>query len=382
MANDHTLSTIVSDLISRRTEGAHWDFKREHQKSPAHLIHDVLCLANCKHDGDRYLIFGVDDQNYSLLPVDKGYRQTQADIVGLFRDNAHKFFQDRFPDFYLEEITVNGTLLDVLVIEDRPHKPYYLVERYEKLEAQHVYTRVGDTNTPVNAAAQPHEIERMWRERLGLDIPHVERIRRYLHEPEGWSHLARNDGCDGDFYQSTFPEYTIRVTDTDDRLVWDEEWTRGEIRTDNNSGACCELYYHQTRLAHAYHVSFDDGKKSIVAPSWRPCGIGRDGLGRFYFYECNRINYALQVFYSSFSRRDDSSRLMIRGGGQAGREASSRWGGFLQIPVVRPGELEGFLDSRPHSKRDLSIPSRNKSEQYQLFLQNLLDFDDWRNGTP
>ena len=370
---------MVSTLIGRRTEGAYWDFKGEHHKRPADLIHDVLCLANCKHDGDRYLIFGVDDQDYSLHAVDKGFRRTQANVVGLFRDNAHKFFQDRFPEFYMKEISLQGTLLDVLVIGDTQHKPYYLVERYKNLEAHNVYTRVGDTNTPVDAAAQPHEIERMWRERFGLDIPHLERIRRYLQEPEGWSHLARNDGCNGDFYHSTFPEYTIRVTDTEEHLVWDDEWTRGEIRTDNNSAAYCELYYHQTRLARVHHVSFDDGKKSMVAPTWKPCGMGQGGSGRFYCYESDSISYALQRFYSSFER-DDSIPLMIRGEGQASREASSRWGNFLQIPVVQPGELEGFLTSRPHSKQDLLIPSRNESEQYRLFLQNLLDFDVWRNG--
>ena len=44
----------VQDLIDRRTEGTSGDFKRPHHENSAELIHDVLCLANAGHDGDRY----------------------------------------------------------------------------------------------------------------------------------------------------------------------------------------------------------------------------------------------------------------------------------------------------------------------------------------
>ena len=154
MTGQDTLEETVTTLISRRAEGAYWDFKRCHQKNKVDLIHDVLCLANASHRGSRFLIFGVDDQDFSLHSIvsDTG-RKTQAQIAGLFRDNADKFFQSRFPEFYLGEVTINGTLLDVLVIENTPHKPYYLVERYEKICAHHIYTRVCDTNTPPSDAA-------------------------------------------------------------------------------------------------------------------------------------------------------------------------------------------------------------------------------------
>ena len=61
----------------------------------------------------------------------------------------------------------------------------------------------------------------------------------------------------------------------------------GEIRTDNNHAGYYELYYHQTRLARIRYVSFDDHKKSMVAPKWKP-----RGAGRFYFYEADSIAYA------------------------------------------------------------------------------------------
>ena len=381
MTAQNTLPATIWTLINRKTEGSYWDFKRKHHEHNANLVHDVLCLANTtKHLGPRFLIFGVDDKDYPLHPIDTDPdRRTQADITSLFRDNANKFFQDRFPEFYLEEINLDGKLLDVLVIEDAPHKPYYLVENYKNLRAHHIYTRVGDTNTSVDGAAQPHEIERMWRERFGLDMPPIERFKRYLNEPDAWSSLIRDDGCNGDFYYDTFPEFTVRVTDAEDYIDRRQEWTRGEVRKDNNHAGYYELYYHQARLNQVHYVSFDDGRKSMVAPDWEPCGVGCLGSGRFYFYKVDSIKYAVQKFYSIVFSGDDSLTLGIKGDGKTSSEARSRWGHYLKIPVLHPRELEGFLASRSHSKGELVDPSTDESDQYEVFLRNLLDFEDWRS---
>ena len=58
-----------------------------------------------------------------------------------------------------------------------------------------------------------------------------------------------------------------------------QEWTRGEIRTDDNHAGWYELRCHQTRLRRIHQVSFENHKKSMVAPVWK--AVGR---GRFYFY--------------------------------------------------------------------------------------------------
>ena len=338
MNNGNAFHATISALISRRAEGANWDFKREHHKRSADLIHDVLCLANASHDGVRFLIYGVDDSDYSVHPIneDPG-RRTQADIAGIFRDNARKFFQSRFPEFYLREIELGGKLLDVLVIEDVPHKPYYLIEKLERIRAHHIYTRVCDANTPANEVAQPHEIERMWRERFGLDAPPLKRMKRYMNDPDTWSILPESE-VTASFYHTTFPEFTIRTTDAEDNMARHEEWTRGELVSENNHAGYYELRFHQTRLARIRYVSFDDHKKSIVAPDWRP-----RGPGRFYFYEGDSINYAVQEFHSD-SRGDDSVKICIRSGkGEVYDEARTRWRSRMKIPVLYPGELEGFL---------------------------------------
>ena len=375
MISDHTLAQIVRDLIGRRSEGVYWDFKLKHHANKGDLVHDVLCLANAEHDGPRFLVFGVEDGGASVQTIedDEG-RRTQADIAGLFRDNAGKFFQSRFPTFHLRTIQIDAKQVDVLIIEDEPKKPYYLVEKIQKACAHHIYTRVCDTNTPVDRVAQPHEIERMWRQRFGLDAPALEKAKRCLAEPAAWT-LREEDGfvcC----HHDVFPEFTLKAASAaHDHLDSAQEWTRGEVRTDDNHAGWYELRCHQTLLRRIHYVSFDNRKKDMVAPHWEP--VGR---GRFYFYRADSIRYAVQRFWTALQGRDDSKGLLARGEGESATEARLRWDGRLDIPVLNPGELEAFLEGRQANTTFADRPTTDPSEQYELFLRNLLDFDDWRRA--
>ena len=376
MAEQPTLLETVLSLIHRRTEGPYWDFKLQHHENNADLIHDVLCLANADHTGPRYLIFGVDGQSFVLHSIaNSPGRKNQADIVSLLRDNANKFFQSRTPAVYLTELQHDGKSLDVLAIEDRPHKPYYLTSKYSSkgtvIPAHHIYTRAGDTNTPIPAAAPPHEIERMWRERFGLDKPPLDRAKRYLGEPDAWMAMSESEFMENTLFHSVFPEFTLRVDEASDVVARHEEWTRGEIRTDNNVAGYYKLYYHQTLLNRTRFVIFDDRKKSVVAPDWEP-----RGPGRFYFFKADSVAYALQTFWSRYGRGDDSATLMIRGEGEVHDEARAFWPSGMRIPVLDPGELEGFLG--PKEERIRFHPCTDETEQYNLFLRNQLDFEEWR----
>ena len=374
MTKQDTLQETIATLIDRRAEGVYWDFKRSHHKNNADLVHDVLCLANAKHRGSRFLIFGIDDRDFSLHSIDSdANRRTQAKIADLFRGNADKFFQSRFPEFYLKEITICGKLLDILVIEDSPYKPYYLVKRYEKIRAHHIYTRICDTNMAVDESAQPHEIERMWRERFGLDVSPLERAKIYLSDPDAW--IPNNTEINFQVYHGIFPEFTLKVTNAEDNIACKEEWTRGETRTNNNHAAYYEICYHQTCLARIRYVSFDDNKKSMVAPNWKPCRAGR-----FYFYEADSIDYAVQLYHSIRHDEDHSKALFIAGEGKNSNQARLWWKGYyMEIPVLRTGELNEFLG--PHSDRTFIDKRQNEAEEYESFLRNQLEFEKWRNGS-
>ena len=115
MTGSDPLYEIVQNLIDRRTEGTYWDFKRQHHVNSAELIHDVLCLANADHVGDRYLIFGVENRTFTLHSIDSTpNRRTQADVITLLRSNSSKFYESRIPEIHLSELNIDGNIVDVL----------------------------------------------------------------------------------------------------------------------------------------------------------------------------------------------------------------------------------------------------------------------------
>ena len=48
-----------------------------------------------------------------------------------------------------------------------------------------------------------------------------------------------------------------------------------------------------TMLRRIHYVSFDNRKKGMVAPEWKPIG-----KGRFYFYGAGSVEYAVQQFWT------------------------------------------------------------------------------------
>ena len=192
---------------------------------------------------------------------------------------------------------------------------------------------------------------------------------RYLQDPDAWVFVSEEFLGDDYFHHRIFPEFTLKVGETDSPVVVrNEEWTRGEIRTDNNAAYFFLLFYHQTLLHKTRVVTFDDRKKSMVAPDWR-----QRGKGRFYFYKSDGVDFALQQFHSTTAHMDDSTALRIGGNGKDSDEARVLWGDQMRIPVVENHELGRFLGCE-----NFVTPSTDESEQYQLFLRSQIDFEAWR----
>ena len=114
----------------------------------------------------------------------------------------------------------------------------------------------------------------------------------------------------------------------------------------------------------------------MVAPDW----VAR-GAGRFYFYNEESIEYALEKFLCQ-SRRDVSHSTSLQIGYKTDDKLVARARAFwpiscIQIPVLRAGELESFLGRR---KDQIERPSSDDDEQDQLFLHNQIDFEEWRRS--
>ena len=201
---------IVSNLISKKCEGLWWDFKQKFHDEFYDFLHDIICLSNVIHDGERYLIFGISDERdvVGLDSENKSY--TQADILDFLRQQP--FAENNAPNINLKFIKYQD--IAILTIENERVKPYFLTKEIKSrgrvLRAGTIYSRVKDTNTPKDSCANPRDIKAMWAERFGLDLPASKRFSFILEDVDNWNY----NGINGAFY-ALDPDFTIEIGDTE-----------------------------------------------------------------------------------------------------------------------------------------------------------------------
>lgn len=210
--------TIVKLILTRR-EDDWWDFKREYHHDKAELVHDILCMANNRPRRDSYIIFGIDNESFSIVGVENDvYRRNQQGITDLLRNIT--FSGGVRPRIEIQTIIIDNHEVDVLIIKDSLNVPYYLEKDYQDkdiknsdgkrygkvVRAYHIYTRVVDNNTAIDKQADINDIEFLWRKRFGIELPIMERLDILLSETDKWIFDWGNKKyC----YHIDYPEFQI-----------------------------------------------------------------------------------------------------------------------------------------------------------------------------
>ena len=143
-------------LLLKNAEQTHFDFKLEHHENTSKLVHDILCLSNAEIESDRFIIYGVNNQRE--LKGFSGKRKKQAEIVDCLNNSNF----NTIPEFLLYSIEIEGIELDILHIKNNPNKPYYLLkDKSDKgviVKAGYIYSRINDSNTPIDKFASELQI--------------------------------------------------------------------------------------------------------------------------------------------------------------------------------------------------------------------------------
>ena len=274
--------TIIS-LINSKREGSYWDFKREPHSNKASLLHDILCLSNSITHHNRYLIIGVKDpiNDCEIIGLQKNQtgRKSQAEFIDFLR--SKKFTNGLRPEIELKTIILEENEVDVLIIYHKPYKPYYISEDFQDqgkvVKANYIYTRIQDTNTPINKSADFNFVELMWKERFGLTIPPAERFKLLLLEYKKW-HLDVGNKNYG--YYKPNPEFKIEFG----------EPTRGHepyelnFLNPNFHYGDIRLMYHSTIMHESQYIWLDGMRFFTAAPS---TGVIELTKTRVYYYYLN-----------------------------------------------------------------------------------------------
>lgn len=208
-------------------------------------------MANNRSGKDGYIIFGVlDNPKGEICGIEEdGNRRNQQQIIDLLQSHKLKWAYGVYPSVELNTLQLESHEVDVLVVKSTLDIPYFLTEDYSRtvegskprvVRANYIYTRVCDTNTPINRSAAPYQVEMLWRRRFGLDLLPLEQVKRKLLQRDDWDSYEDDDNGNTVYYNRFSPEYTIR-TRSIDRPECPPFYSYAQY---NESYFCIDLEYH------------------------------------------------------------------------------------------------------------------------------------------
>jgi hypothetical protein len=282
----------IKNFINSKSEGDYWDFKQEWHKDNERLLHDILCFANTVHDKDCYLIIGVSDTG-EIIGVNEDNRKKQADILDLLSNTV--FAGDNIPEVELNTITIEDKEIDVVTILNSYTVPYYLKsksKKYNNIKEGYIYTRVGDKNTPISQNARIHQIEMLWRKRLGLTQPPLIQIVNRLENKFEW---VQNEDV---YYNIYKPEFKLVEE-------YEDDYDKGEFYVYSQYNPKfmyknLKIMCNETILKDFQLVVLDSGRYKTPIPQWGYAGYDKYGVNHKFTYKYflkDTIDYKLQSFF-------------------------------------------------------------------------------------
>lgn len=283
-----TFANEIAELISLKQEGGYWDFKKKWHSDKSDLLHDIICMANNLYGRESFIIIGVDEEHdFTLVDTttDENRKNTQM-LVDFLKDKP--FAGSIRPIVHVESILLGNATIDIIVVASSHNTPYFLCDRYESLRAYHIYTRVMDTNTPVDRSADLNHVEQLWKRHFYIDEPPLERFSYYLSQPDQWVSIP---GSPMNLFYKAAPEFTIIREKDEDRNGY-EYYLFGQINL-TPSWWSVTLKYHQTAIERFTGINLDGGKCFVIAPS-RGLDIRSSSVG---YYIGNTLMTTLLDFF-------------------------------------------------------------------------------------
>lgn len=288
----------IENLILLKQEGDYWDFKREWYtpQKKADLLHDIICMSNNLSNRDAYIIIGIDEEtNYSFSSVKKDpNRKNTQQLVDFIRDKH--FAGNIRPVVHVETLEFNDVEIDIIIIHNSNNTPFYLTEKFSSVNPYNIYTRIMDTNTPINKSADLPHVEMLWKKRFGLLVSPLERMKIYLKQSDLWDSSPYN--INEKMYYRFSPEFTIEKIIDETHCNAYQYYLFNQTDTHPN-WYDINLYYHQTMLTSFEGVSLDGGR--YFTPSPKTDGITLTQYNHwditFKYFIKSSIEYIVHQFY-------------------------------------------------------------------------------------
>ena len=289
------LKHIVVELIARKTEGGYWDFKRIWHESNADLLHDIICMANNIENRDAYIIIGVTNSGeFNDISNDTNRKNTKK-LIDLLREV--RFVGQYRPIVRVETISISENVIDVIVIENTTNTPYVLEIDFSKqgktIRQGNIYTRIQDTNTPVDKTADYDKAELLWKKRFHLNASPLDKFNYYIKDTDNWIFDSYANELYYKYSNELFKIKEIREEEKGTNTVWNHigiyvPWNKYRI----------EITWQNVVIATDEELS--NSKYSVLMPDFPHLQFDNDT--NIYYYWCYVMN----------SNRELLNRLIVR----------------------------------------------------------------------
>lgn len=304
MGDNSNVEQEIYNLISLGYEGGYWDFKREwySKNNKKDMLHDIICMANNLENKDGHIIIGIDEEhNNSIVDMKEcEHRLNTQKLVDFLKSKS--FAGGVRPTVYVKVFKCGTKEFDVIVIKNDDHVPYYLLQSGSGVPSYHIYTRIQDTNTPINSSADIDKVEYLWKKRFHLNEQPLERVRYMLRDNENWQRTCSNDGTEIRYYKFA-PEYTLNLC-IDDRSGKEVYM---DVQIDKSPcWGTIKIMYHQTLLSELSINYIDGGRHLVATPSLGFIKIDNSGELIYHYFLRNTLRYDMHSFCNRWENFYDS----------------------------------------------------------------------------
>ncbi len=205
------LTEVIQSFRSFHREGGYWDFKKEWHDNKAELLLDIICMANNIEYKDGYIIIGIHDYTMDAVGVENDKNRKNLNQLSQFV--AGKHFAVYIPEVDLQTIELEGHEIDVIIVNNTNHTPYYLEKSFcdgdKTVHHGNVYVRLNDRKAGVDATAPYSCIEHLWKKRFGINFSVMERLSVLLDDREKWKYDWGNKSY---AFHEDYPEFRLQLS--------------------------------------------------------------------------------------------------------------------------------------------------------------------------
>ncbi|KYD06756.1 helix-turn-helix domain-containing protein [Bacillus atrophaeus] len=333
------LKEKIKSLIDLGYEGEYWDLKEKWHDDNGKLVHDILCFANTTHDHDCFIIVGVSDSG-ELKGLEEHEKRKQANLIDMLRNIS--FVGDR-PRVFLKSLLIDGSFIDVLIIPNSINVPYFLKKPYRKVKEGYIYTRTGDSNTPINQNSSISTIEFLWKKRFGFNKTGLERFSHLLKDKDNWN------SNDYGYYHALSPEYAMKYKHSDSLRETISEFYSYVMFNEHTSVEQIELEVNGTVLKEIELITLDSGRYATPSPEWGYIKFNFNDVFDFKYFIVDDLRYNLHTFFID----EESEDGMIA------------YKNFMEVTLTFKNsiEKEDFINFVYHKENDFKNKLKQESKQ-------------------